>query len=323
MTETKSCLNCLHGKTEKQEQGYYCKLPAWDYAANRFDSYPCWHYKPRPNRCEVDGCKWFGEHEVKDFCYYDDDYKVGKTCDYFEKKEAEMEQIEFQGKKYERTGQVLTLYTLFNDARGCSDITHAVWLFSKKHNWFDYHADITMSKRVVMWIKSKPGIIPWLVEHDYLKEVVEEETYYGCGQFFKWEGGIIMLAAMGPGQKVVMVHVDSSKGYIAGAWHSEIMSVQDRNKVSLSEMKKHYHNFEINYAPISPPTITEQPEPAERRPEKCVHNRDPNSKHRWRFCEYGPAIKADGEGGDYIYCQDNTFKTCPEYSVIFNLNKGE
>ena len=234
MTETKSCLNCLHGKTEKQPKGYYCKLPAWDYAANRFDSYPCWHYKPRPNQCEIDGCRWMVEGK----CTFSGCHNVsytGQPCTGFEQQEAEMEQIEFQGKVYERTGQVLTLYTLFNDARGCSDITHAVWLFSKKHNWFDYHADITISKRDVMWIKSKPGILSWLVEHGYLKEVEEEKQK--PNQWYKTETDVLYLSDF----QLNLINPISGGHTCWTNWKFTPTSIK----------------------------IVEQPEPAERRPEKC------------------------------------------------------
>lgn len=154
-----------------------------------------------------------------------------------------MEQCEIKGKKYERTYRVLTLHALFDDAKACNVVTHVIWKFSHEFHHFKYGDYITLTKRVITYLKQNPGVIPWLIEKGYLMEVVEEKKQLP-NQWYK----------------------GSASGDL---YYSDF----DCNLTRLSNNRT---NLKVNWArektwltPIPDPTITEQPE--KRSSEKCHH----------------------------------------------------
>ena len=292
MTENKSCLNCLYGKTEKQPEGYYCCTRK--YSIHIREKTPCNFYKPRPSQCETDECKWFGEHKGKDFCYFDDDFSVGETCDYFEK-EAEV-QIEFQGKKYERTDKSMTMAALIIEAGDGDCPQQSIRRFAAK--FYDRtfvanpYKEIPMMYFVVTWLTTDSDLhIPWLVEKEYLRECVEEVKQLPN----QWYRGNIDGNLIYSDVDFRLICMTNKRGWAMG------------KRVS-------WDVFNHILSPVPPPTITEQPEPAERRPEKCVHNRLPRPGKDRRWCNNSAAVKELLGGEDWIYCDADHWKSCSHYS---------
>ena len=294
----KSCLNCLHGKSEEQPEGYYCGtdsvLPEW-LAENH--AYNCEFYKPRQTRCETEKCEWFDKHEGKDFCYYDDDHWVGAICEDFNredtKKEAEM-QIEFQGKKYERTDKKLTLRHLFEDARGCPDAAKSIHRFW--HEFFDSDQDFNLSLSPFTanqrhWLLHDSDLhIPWLVEKGYLREVVEEVKQLPNQWYRGNESKALYYSRIAGDLLVRLKSKDISTIGSILPWSKE--------KFTPTSVK-----------------ITEQPELAERRPEKCVHLT--NEPYNHCSCQNRDAMTFFGVYPENLVCNmwnHNRYKTCPEYT---------
>ncbi len=303
----KSCLNCAYGKPKKQLEGYYCggegSLYQHSYLIPGFyeDMNACASsYKSRLTRCETDGCKWFGKYEGKDFCYYDDDHWVGAICEDFNReKEAEM-QIEFhqKGKAYGHTDKKLTLRCLFKDAEGCPDAAKSIHRFW--HEFFDPGRDFNPSL-IPFTANQRSGLvhdsklhIPWLIEKGYLREVVEEETYK-VGQWFKNPHDnhlIVIVGAQGMHYNYGFFDITANTFY--------------GGDKSLQKILYHIRSCPSSFTPIPPPTITEQPEPAERRPKKCVHNHPRTESFPSRYCT-NPNLRTGR------YCEESNHRDCPEY----------
>ena len=330
----RSCLNCKFGKPEKQPEGYYCIYPTLILNEIGPDGEPCWYrlssfascgyYKPRQTRCEIEKCKWFDKHEGKDFCYYDDDHWVGaicedfsreddlqakdtrnqcvidgcrfmesfsqicfhkhsqdlldgKNCEFFEQKEAEMK-IEFQGKMYEAT-EDLSL-AVIHEGRSCKDeFDDAVKIFGSTYGYAGIiHATQENFDKLTINMQR------YLVQNCHLKEVVEEVKQLP-NQWYKGNESKALYYSR-----------------VAGDLLVRLKSKDILNIGSILPWSKE------KFTPISPPTITEQPEPAERLPEKCVHH-----NHATHRCIHPPAMEWRNYN-DYVYCQHDNYLECPEYS---------
>ncbi len=107
-----SCLNCAFGKDKEQKPGFYCggegsHADVYHFTPHKLAtiSHPdrnhhhvdwatgdCNHYKPRQNKCQADGCKWWG-----DFCEHEghrwfEEVHLGKVqCNDFKKQEETMD----------------------------------------------------------------------------------------------------------------------------------------------------------------------------------------------------------------------------------------
>ena len=310
-----SCLNCAFGKPEKQEQGYYCsKRVEKGYGSPFWKTHDCgtdcdcstFHfYKPRQNQCQIDGCKWMVEGDCESprdrtsLTIAPNPHFTGKECYFFEKQEEDtMETIKVNGQTYE-ADIALTFYGLFVDARDCSDATVAIWKFSQQFHDIGYYDRITLTKRVVAYLNQHPGIIPWLVEKGYLREVVEEETYKE-GQCFFLQGQTDCIYTISNEIKPVKYMV-----LFYDLKERAIKVCDNGNLKTLREATNYIRR--CNPIKTDPPLITEQPDTAERRPELCVHN----SNHR---CSHGPALKLFTMPGTVMMCSTNHYKTCSEYT---------
>ena len=234
-----------------------------------------------------------------------------------------MEQIEFQGKKYEWNPDVpLTFGNLRKDAGTDSCLRGYITAFMNvfglsNYGVFDQGDEIEITPDRIKYAVEKDEIIPWLVEKGYLKEVVEEETY-AAGQWFKrkdFPDCYYGFTRIYPGEQYELLCIDADY---------KLLTCENGARFTLKEINELVKsNLWKNLIPLeSPPTITEQPEPAERRPEKCVHNKPPQPGKDMRWCDnYRAIINSNCRGDDWIYCDTDHWKTCSEYSVIFNLNK--
>lgn len=231
----KSCLNCKFGKPEEQPEGYYCNwFPTEGKEGYWSTSLICTDYKPRP---EIP----FVPPEVKI------NYKF---------KEAKMN-IEFQGKKYGATDKPFTFHSLKIDAGNNPCPQEGIGRFAEEFGLtgmalFKSSENISLIPDMITWLTTDSDLhIPWLVEKGYLKEVVE-----GVKQLPKhWYKGEASGDFYFSSQNLDLIRVTYNAGF-------EPPLGESRDK----------DNWPRHVTPIPPATITEQPEPADRRPEKCVHN---------------------------------------------------
>ncbi len=250
-----------HDPDRDTSETYWCNVGEIG-ISHKSSKLNCWEYKPRQNQCEADGCKWMVEEECT-FGGYQTDWKLrGETeCWHFKKQEETMETIEFNGKEYEAEGRIgLTLHNLFNDAKNCPDAIHAVWKFTQEFPHIQFYDDITLSKRVVKYLNQHPGIIPWLLDKGYIREVEEEKTYK-VGQWIKPADSHPYLIIELPKKKVGLYYfLDGHLRPCNDAyWNIDIEALNERLRA--------WSGFKV----IDPPLITEQLDTAERRPELCVH----------------------------------------------------
>ncbi len=364
MTEP-SCLNCAFGKDKEQKPGFYCggegsHADVYHFTPHELAtiSHPdrnhhhmdwatgdCNHYKPRQNKCQADGCKWWG-----DFCEHEghrwfEEVHLGKVqCNDFKKQEETMAEPSCLTCVY---GDPTNTGTYFcknpwmieqNNPGGICWHNEGIPICAK-HKQEETMETIKVNGKVYEWT-DKPFTLRHLFEDARGCPDAMESIHRFWHKFSDPSRDFnIPLNPLTPSQKYWLVN-DSpqhipwllEKGYLrevveeekqlpnqwykggSGAlWYSDEEFVLTCMKTAKDcdyyvGEKAGWNDHRWMWTKIDPPVITEQSDTAEKRknPTSCVH-------HKQKGCLNDEAIKHFG-AKDSVSCSNHVPDGCPAWN---------